>query len=237
MRERCSSSHTPKVFTIGAERCHRAARRCPRTDSGYPPRPCRATRGGSRRARPARRWNLEFRSACWRTTTASSCTTRSCSKAATLTMPSRWSGRPRRGSPTFAGAAASTAASTVPITGSFSTSFWITTCYREMDVCRRPIGTANRTRRLSPCAVSIRRLNRRSTIWSIGVSIGYVPSGPTALPAWWRFPSSPSTPTASACCCAERRDDDAPPDGALQTIRHSRPAERREWEPVSGHRQ
>ena len=23
-RERCSSSHTPKVFTIGAERCHRA---------------------------------------------------------------------------------------------------------------------------------------------------------------------------------------------------------------------
>ena len=64
---------------------------------------------------------------------------------------------------------------------------------------------ANRIRCLSPCAVSIRRLNRLSTIWSIGVSTGSVPSAPMALPAWWRFPSSPSTSTASACCCAERR--------------------------------
>ena len=80
-------------------------------------------------------------------------------------------------------------------------------------------------------------LNRLSTIWSIGVSTGSVPSAPMALPAWWRFPSSPSTSTASACCCAERRDDDAPHDGALRIIRHSWPAERREWGPLSGYRQ
>ena len=107
----------------------------------------------------------------------------------------------------------------------------------EKDICRRLAGPANRIRCLSPCAVSIRRSNRLSTIWSIGVSTGSVPSAPMALPAWWRFPSSPSTSTASACCCAERRDDDAPPDGALRIIRHSWPAERREWGPLSGYRQ
>ena len=42
-------------------------------------------------------------------------------------------------------------------------------------------------------------------------------------------------PLHRACCCAERRDDDAPPDGAPQTIRHSRPAERRGRGPVSEH--
>ena len=82
--------------------------------------------------------------------------------------------RPRHASPSFAGAA-STVASTVPKTGSFSTSFWITMCCPEKDICRRLAGPANRIRCLSPCAVSIRRLNRLSTIWSIGVSTGSVP--------------------------------------------------------------
>ena len=56
----------------------------------------------------------------------------------------------------------------------------------------------------SPRAVSIRRWNRRSTFWNIGTSTGSAPSEPMALPARWRFPSRPSTPTASACCCAGR---------------------------------